>query len=251
VAGLLRCIRIIVKYSLRKGYLRESPFAFRPVGSWVRITPVKQRRYLTSDEVRRILDTMEADITSTAGWDQWRARRLFAVTATCAYGGFRMSEAFRLHVADLDLTTGVIIVDPRSPLKTARSARLVPCPPRLVQILSDWLPHRMDAPPGFLDADALQCPWLFPGVTRRGYWHDGPGYQKPLYSLQSVAARAGVAHATFAMFRHSWATQAEYLGVPGAGIQRILGHTTELTSLRNYRHSVAKNLTDTVARFDY
>ena len=40
-------------------------------------------------------------------------------------------------------------------------------------------------------------------------------------------------------------------GIPGAGIQRVMGHTSETTSRRHYRHSIAKNLTDTVAGFDY
>ena len=69
-----------------------------PCRRWVRITPVEHRRFYTSDEVRRILTTMQEDVDSTDGWPQWKSRRLLAVTATCAFGGFRMSEAFRLHV---------------------------------------------------------------------------------------------------------------------------------------------------------
>lgn len=251
IAQYLRCLRIIAKFCIHRGYLGESPFAFRGVSAWVRITPVEHRRYYTSDEVRRILDTMQEDVNSTDGWIQWRARRLLALTATYAYGGFRASEGARLWVEDIDLELGIITVSDRFGVKTIGSARLVPAPPKLRAILQDWLPHRMDAPPGYLDEEALKCPFAFPNVTRSNYWYDGPTAQKPINRLKAVALRAGVEDATFARFRHAWATQAEFLGIPGAGIQRILGHTTELTSLRNYRHSIAKNLTDTVAGFEY
>ena len=102
---------------------------------------------------------------------------------------------------------------------------------------------------------ALKCPYAFPGVTRKSYWHDGEAAQEaPLTQLKIVAYLAGIADygdATFSKFRHAWATQAEFLGISGAGIQHIMGHTTELTSLRHYRHSVRDHLTATVAEFDY
>jgi integrase len=252
VAQLLRSLRIVGNFCKRRGYIRESPFAWRPVGDWVRITPVENRRYYTSEEVRAIMAAMEADVTNSTGWEQWKARRLWAVSACLAYGGFRMSEAFRLHVEDVDLELGIITVVPRVRLKTSAAARLVPSPPRLKEILEkEWIPFRQTAPPGFLDGVALDCPYLFPGVYRQGFWNGGPPAQRPLTRLKIVALRAGVKDANFKRFRHAWACQAEYLGIPGAGIQRVLGHTTELTSLRNYRHAIAKNLTDTVKGFDY
>ena len=67
----------------------------------------------------------------------------------------------------------------------------------------------------------MRCTYAFPNITRTNYWYDGPTGQKPINRLKAVAQRAGVPNATFARFRHAWATQAEFLGVPAAGIQRI------------------------------
>ena len=251
VAQLLRSLRIVANFCKRRGYVRESCFAWRRVGDWVRITPVENRRYYTADEVRAILTTMAADVANSTGWQQWKNRRLFAVSACLAFGGFRMSEAFRLFTSDVDIEYGIISVVSRVRLKTAASARLVPMPPPLKPILEGWMAARQSAPPGFLNEEALACPFLFPGVYRQGYWNGGPVAQRPLTRLKIVAERAGVKDASFKRFRHAWATQADFLGVPGSVTQKVLGHTTELTSLKNYRHAYAKALTDAVSGFHY
>jgi integrase len=251
----LTCLRVIANFAKRHGYLRDTPFAFRPVSGWARATPSERVRWYTAEEVRKLMDRMEADVRETTGWPSWRARRLWGVSACCAFGGFRMTEAFSLFVEDINLATGIITVRARRPLKTISSARMVPMPPRLKKILEEeWLPFRQSAPEGFLDERGLSCPYAFPNVTRTSYWHGGPPGHTPLSRLKSVAQRAGIADfgdASFAKFRHAWATQAEFLGIPGAGIQRVMGHTRESTSRQHYRHSIAKNLTDTVAGFDY
>jgi integrase len=251
----LTCVRVIANFAKRHGYLRDTPFAFRPVSRWAQARPSERVRWYTAEEVRKLLERMEADVRETTGWPNWRARRLWAVSACCAFGGFRMTEAFSLFVSDISLPNGIITVSARRQLKTISSARMVPMPPRLKKILEeDWLPFRQSAPPGFLDEHGLACPYAFPNVTRTSYWHGGPSGHTPLARLKSVAYRAGIAdfaNASFARFRHAFATQAEFLGIPGASIQRVMGHTSEQTSLRHYRHSIAKNLTATVAGFDY
>ena len=60
-AQLLRCLRIVANFAKRRGYVRETPFAFRPVGQWIRISPPETIRWYTAEEVRAILAVMEAD----------------------------------------------------------------------------------------------------------------------------------------------------------------------------------------------
>jgi integrase len=255
ILQLLRCLRMTANFAKRHGYIRETPFAFRPLSQWVRDAPSERVRWYTAEEVRALMGRMEADVRETTGWPNWRARRLLGVSACCAFGGFRMTEAFSLFAEDINLSTGIITVRARRQLKTIASARMVPMPPRLKKILEEeWLPFRQSAPDGFLDATAMACPYAFPNTTRTSYWHGGPPGHSPLARLKSVAQRAGIADfgsATYAKFRHAWATQAEFLGIPGAGIQRVMGHTTELTSRRFYRHSIATSLVQTVSGFDY
>ena len=165
-----------------------------------------------------------------------------------------MTEAFTIWVDDIDLEASIITVRRTSGLKqwarpewcqcrrgSSRSSPRNGCP-------SGGRRH------GFLDKGAKACPFAFPGVTRKSYWHGGPSEYKPLARLKSVAQLAGIANfgdATFSKFRHAWACQAEFLGISGAAIMRVMGHTTELTSLKNYRHSIEQNLRTTVQDFDY
>src|SRR5271157_1056758 len=86
----LRVLRGICNNAVINGYLRVSPFALRRVSQWLgRIGPPAEKKHYSRDEIRRVLSLMAADVEVTAGWSQWRARRLYALTATVAYCGLR------------------------------------------------------------------------------------------------------------------------------------------------------------------
>jgi integrase len=253
VIGLLRCVRLIANYCVRRGYLRSSPFVFRPVGQWVRNVPVRKRRWHSRDEVRKVLDVMRRDVDDSTGWRQWKARRLYAVTATIAYCGLRAGEGFHLLVEDIDFERGMIDVVSRAEhrTKTVQSAQIVPMPPPLVGVLQDWLVHRMAAPEHFLSEKAKECQWVFPGVRRLNVWQDGPKGSTPRDRLKAAGQRSGVEGLTFLSLRHSWATLAEHLGMTNEGIKRVLRHTTPMTSEKYYRHREATYLKEMVRDFDF
>src|SRR5271157_2039222 len=252
---LLVVLRGVSNHAMIEGYLRVSPFALRRVSQWLgRLGPPAEKRHYSRDEIRRVLTLMTADVESTAGWSQWRARRLYALTATIAYTGLRASEGLFLQAADINLEGRFIALTDRGRdggyrLKTEGSAQPVPIPEALVPILTDWLSHRLDAPADF--PIPLDCPWLFPTLNRRSNWTSGPPGTKPVQRLQAVGKRAGVEGLTFLALRHSWATHAEYHGYGPALIQRVLRHTTERTAELWYRHADLPNLVARCAGFDF
>lgn len=253
--GLLRCVRVACNYAMQSGYIVVSPFAIRPVRAWVpRVGPPADKRYLTREEIRTVLLKAADEARELRGWSQWKARRLQALAATLAYCGLRKSEALNLHVEDVYLDRRCILLADRSRsggygLKTAAAAQPVPIPDALVPILEDWLAHRMDAPPW--SRLPKSCPWLFPGVTRRGAWKDGCTGTKPLDCLKDLGRRAGVEGLTLQSLRRSLATHLEHHGAGQAMITRILRHTTPETTLRWYQRADVANMVDQVADLDF
>jgi len=251
---LLRVLRGVCNNAVINGYLRVSPFALRRVSQWLgRIGPPTEKKHYSRDEIRRVLILMAADVEATAGWSQWRARRLYALTATVAYCGLRASEALYLHAADIRLEARFIALTDRGRdggyrLKTPGSEQPVPIPEALVPILTDWLSHRLDHPADF---EIPPCEWLFPNLNRRSNWRGGVPGSKPVQRLQDVGKRAGIEGLTFLALRHSWATHAEYHGYGPALIQRVLRHTTEQTAAQFYRHADLPNLIERCAGFDF
>jgi len=251
---LLRVLRGVCNNAVINGYLRVSPFALRRVSQWLgRIGPPQEKKHYSRDEIRRVLTLMASDVESTAGWSQWRARRLYALTATVAYCGLRASEALYLHAADIRLDAQYVNLTDRGRdggkrLKTEAAAAPVPIPEALVPILTDWLSHRLDHPADF---EIPSCEWLFPTLNRKGPWTGGPPGTKPVQRLKAVAQRAGIEGMTLLSLRHSWATHAEYHGYGPALIQRVLRHTTEQTAAQWYRHADLPNLIERCAGFDF
>jgi len=251
---LLRVLRGICNQAVINGYLRVSPFALRRVSQWVgRIGPPLEKKHFSRAEIRRVLTLMAADVDTTNGWSQWRARRLYALTATVAYTGIRNSVALYLHAADVDLTSGFVSITDRGRdggyrLKTEASAAPIPIPEALMPILRDWLTHRLDTP---LDVPLpIDCPWLFPNMNRRSNWRGGSPGTKPLDRLRDVAKRAGVEGLTFLALRHSFASHLEAHGAGPAMIQRLLRHSNPTTQMW-YRHADRPGMTDAVSGFDF
>lgn len=252
--SLLRVLRMVSNHAAIMGYVRVSPFALRRVSQWVgRIPKSTDKQHFSRDEIRRVLDLMRADCESTKGWAQWRARRLYALTATVSYTGLRRNEALYLHAVDIDLADRIIHVTDRGRdgglrLKTTASEAPVPIPDALAPILTDWLSHRLDRPAGFA---VPPCPWLFPNLNLKTPWREGPPGHKPLDRLQAVARRAGVEGMSWLALRHSWATHAEYFGFGPALIARVLRHTSERTAEEHYRHADVPNLVKRCRGFDF
>jgi len=89
--------------------------------------------------------------------------------------------------------------------------------------------------------------WLFPGTTRRNYWHGGSAGYRPVDRVRQLGERAGVEGLTILSFRHSFATLAEGWGIGELMLQRILRHSRPQTQ-RAYRHHDAELLRQAVGK---
>ena len=252
---LLRVVRGICNQAVINGYLRVSPFALRRVSQWLgRIGPPAEKKHYSRDQIRRVLTLMAQDVQETTGWSQWRARRLYALTATVAYCGLRASEALYLHAMDIRLDARYVNLTDRGRdggkrLKTEAAAAPVALPDALVPILRDWLAHRLDAPADF--PIPLDCPWLFPTLNRQSNWTSGPPGTKPVQRVQAIALRAGVEGMTLQSLRRSLATHLEHHGTGQAMITRILRHTDSRTTLTWYQQADVPNMVQAMASFDF
>jgi integrase len=248
--GQLSHVRVVCSYAEHCGYLRVSPFKVKGLAKWVRCPQIAEGIHLSRAEIRAILDRMKADIAERTQWAEWRARRIYVATAITAYAALRRNEMLRSQVVDFDLDARVIHIVQRSgmKLKTSASAQPVPMPEALVPIVADWLPHRLEGPPGWTSP---RCVWMVPALMRAGPWQGGsPGY-RPIDALKDAAERVGVKEVSWQILRRSWATHAEHHGLGPALIQRVLRHTSVQTSERHYRKADIANLTEKVAGMDF
>ena len=72
--------------------LRISPFRVRGLSTYARRAPARGRKHASREEIRKVLDHMREQ-AQWDGWRGWKAKRLYALTATLAYTGMRAGEA--------------------------------------------------------------------------------------------------------------------------------------------------------------
>lgn len=168
----LRYLRVAANYAVCNGWLKVSPFTIRPLRQWVpRVGPPAPKKWIHATDVRNVLELLQEDCRTTAGWPRWKAYRLCGAVSVVANAGLRKTEALTLHVADVDLDRRIIDISNRRRLKTQSSAAPVPMCLALVPIVRAWLEVRPEHP---LDMRVpAEVPWLFPCVTRRSPWLHG------------------------------------------------------------------------------
>ena len=252
--GLLLYVQALCNYAAKSGFIRVSPFHIRPISSFVRQVPARGKKHASFEEIKAVLDLMREQ-AKVDGWLGWKAKRLYALTATLAYTGMRDGEAKFLQVADIDLKEGIIWIVSRIEHKTKTHASAAPIamPPKLIPILEEWLRHRMSRPPGFA-IDSEDCPWVFPTLRRhaRAPWTSGGPGTCPRDRMRAVAAQAGVDGFGPLMLRHSMATHLIGRWGASAGIvMRILRHTTPRTAQVWYTHDDIPNLKAAVANVEF
>ena len=254
VVGLLRYVQALCSYAEKCRYLHVSPFRIRGLSTYAKRAPARGRKHASREEIRKVLDHMREQ-AKAEGWKGWKARRLFALTATLAYTGMRAGEAIYLQVGDVDLTEGIIWVVSRSEHKTKTEAAAQPLPiaPHLVPILEEWLRHRMSVPPGF-KIDSPGCPWMFPTSRRHAHapWSSGGPGTKPRDRMKAVAAQVGVIGFGPLVLRHSMATHLMTSWGGSAGlVKRVLRHTTEHTAQEWYVHADLPGLKEAFKNVEY
>jgi len=233
------------------GALAVNPFKVRSMRQWIRPGRPMVKTHHTRSEIKAVLDLMARDVEELRGWEQWRARRLLALTILICMTGARRDEGCFAWVEDLDLEARVFWIRERegNRLKTEDSEQPVPLPTAAVQPLQDWLVHRLDRPPGFKLPESI--PWLFPNIRATNAWYGGEHGHRPLERLQSVARRVGVDNVTWQSLRRSLACHLEGHGLGQALITRCLRHTNERTTREFYQESDIPNLVQAVESFAY
>jgi len=122
--GLISIVSALMRYGLKQGVVERNVVRDLDRDDRPGVGRMTEPRYLTADELTRLLGAMGDTFRPAA--------------ATCAYGGLRLSEALGLRWGDVDLKAGSISVTAqlgtdgeRVPLKTAASAATVPMLPAL------------------------------------------------------------------------------------------------------------------------
>ena len=249
----MRYVQAACSYAAKLGYLRVSPFHVRGFSTYARGEPARGRKHASREEVRTVLDHMKEQAQAN-GWKGWKAKRLYALTATLAYTGARATEAYFLQTQDVDLQEGIIWIISRREhrTKTAASAQPLPIAPPLGLILEEWLRHRMSVPVGF-KIDDPDCPWTFPTTRRLAHapWCEGYPGTKPRDRMKAVAAQVGVIGFGPLVLRHSMATHlmTSWGGSPGL-VKRVLRHTSEQMQ-RYYVHDDLPGLKEAFKNVEY
>ena len=214
--GLLGTASAICSLAIEEGYLDRRPnfLRLRP-----RAAPGRANVPRDYPEIDRLLGSLLDDRGT------WSGHRLCALTWSIALTGGRLGEIVHALPEDLDLVVGELAIVPRkgNRLKTASSARTVPLPDVLLDVLRPWV-------------EQIDSPWLFPGVKRRGPWTGGSHGGRSLDQLQRAAASVGIPHITWHSLRHAYASNSlERWAVPIWVVQRVLGHRDVRTTQR-YLH---------------
>lgn len=226
VNGLLRALRASCHLALTRGWLRWSPFHLG--GPWQPDPLTRPRRFLTAQEVGRLLDHLGRA-------SDWPGRRLHALASLWAYTGLRRDEGLRLEWVDLHLDEALLEVKPkyvsrnrRVGAKTAASVALVPMPDELVRVLRAW---RLEVP--------ASVPWVFPGVRLRGPWGDGMRDRRPAAALRAAGLACGLPDVTPHVLRRSLATALRgHWDLSQEQVRQLLRHS----DLETQRYYVCRDL---------
>jgi integrase len=195
--------------------------------------------YYTLEQLRALLDQADKEAREAEEKDAWRKHRLRTLVYFMAYTGARVREVLYLEWTEIDWKEGVpwLHFKIENDLKTEDSAAPFGLPDALLTVLREWEKQKT-------------CKWVFANTENRPWVTSGPGY-KPLDLFKALAKRAGIDHATWKMFRHSFDTHGNgRFGMSKAQMQAQLRHTTEDTQ-KHYDHDDLANLRDAVKGIDF
>lgn len=238
VKGQFCYLQLLCRYAVSQGYLAADPTTARKI--WIPDQALSEpgRTHLSAAEARDVIRQADQEASSA----DRRARRLRVVVYFLAFLGMRKREVLGLHRADVDLRDRTVLIraNSRRPVKTGRKGEaFLPLPDPLLDVLEEWLPH-------------CGGQWVIPAGDVTKPWLSGGPASRPLEQLRGLGRRAGVDGVNFKVWRSTWATIAEGLwGLTEEQIQRILRHTTPLTSRQFYRHRDLANMRAHMSKVSY
>ena len=189
---------------------------------WLDTNPARQvRRFPERHKAPRWLRPQEAEALLRE-CERSPAPYLRVLVLMALYTGIRRGELFSLEWRDVDLVRGRVHL---TKTKTRRP-RSIPLRPELVAALRLWKGRH----PG---------PFVFA-------LHNGEPLRNTPEGFDNAVKRAGIAPFCFRDLRHTAASWMAQNGADLLQIQRILGHTTIVTTQR-YAHLVPRNDQEAVA----
>jgi integrase len=209
----------------------------------------KKAKLYTREQILALLTRADQDVAEQP--DRWERRRLRALVYFEAYTGARIGEVLHLEwdrairlagggsAKEVDFGRGVAFLCWKAEhgLKTDGSEAPIGLPDALLAVLRDWKSHRKGR-------------WVFPNADGNPWVTGGPGY-RPLDQLKELAGRAGIAHATWKMFRHSLTTHGkQWFGLTEEQVQAQLRHE-DVETQKHYEHADLANLREAVKDIDF
>lgn len=187
----------------------------------------KEMSYWTAEQLSSFLRSTRGD-------------RLHPLWRFLSHTGLRRGEALGLHLEDLDVEAGTVIVrrqltksgsyEPKEgPLKAGRP-RTIDLDPVTVEVLQEQLQQQL------ADAEEWGKAWTESGYlfTREDGkpWHPDAVYPPFIRATKAAAVPRIRLHD----LRHTWATLAIPAGVPMKVVQERLGHSSIKTTMDLYSH---------------
>lgn len=238
--SVMRSFRSACAYAKKMGYIKTSPFEYRPPSDWIPVEPDDSPdpvdKHHSAEEIARVLQLVDRD----AAGGSWDAGRLQALIYVYAYTGMRKREALGLRKQDVDLERRVITIrsHSRRRLKTKASGAPIAIADDLAEVLARWLPR-------------TGCEWVFPQKRLTGPWNSGTPGSKPLDRVKDAGMRAGVPGLTIASFRHTIGTLAEGWGIGELELMRWLRHTKTSTQTWYRKHADRDTLQATAKKISF
>jgi integrase len=194
-------VTAMFSYALRHGLVVENPA--RAVSAR---DEVERDRFLSPDEIQRLIGALETAERNGAAWQAVTAVRLILAT------GLRKEEALGLRWSEVDFDRKRLVL---ASTKTGRSVR--PLGRAAVAIL------------GGIKAKGLSSEWVFPATSGAGHY---AGLQK---AWTRVRAAAGFPDVRIHDLRHTVAATAASSGASLLVVGRLLGHK-KARSTERYAH---------------
>jgi integrase len=218
IRGVLNSLGRVLRFSVRRGWISDSPLGKLEPGETPRIERT-QKKVLGLEEISKLVD---------AATDGSRA-----LVATLALSGLRKSECLGLAWEDVDFEAGLLRVreqlsleGDRVKLKTEAATRDVILHPGLAGILKR---HKAEA---FSRGHARPDSFVFATSSGRAW-----SQRNTSRSLKLAAAKAGIGHVHSHQLRHSFVSWLILeLGMDVVRVAEQVGHSRPSITLDVYSH---------------
>ncbi len=220
-------LNVFFKWLFQKGLIKENPLK--------NIKPPK----VSYDDYRRLEDGDVNKIYTAVtlhSSNSFIQKRDICMISILLYCGLRKGEFISLRVNDIDLVRKIIMVRGETS-KSKKSRRLI-IHPTLLMHLNDYFKER--------NALGLKTECLIAsnrgdkGLSREGLKH----------WVQNLIQKSGVKFHLH-MFRHTFACKLDEAGVTGFKIQKMMGHSSIMMTMKYVRSEKTEDMGDDIGKISF